>query len=82
MAVAEQSYTCKPMASKGRNVLVCPTTRLTNNYNKNNCTLNKLFGIGLPEGTSMATFVYSGYDTIIFDEILFCSVRRLARSKR
>ncbi|MFM7978711.1 MAG: hypothetical protein ACKPKO_05295, partial [Candidatus Fonsibacter sp.] len=30
----------------------------------------------------MAKFDDSGYDTIVFDEIFFCSVRHLARIKR
>ena len=30
----------------------------------------------------MAKFDDSGYDTIVFDEIFFCSVRNLARIKR
>ncbi|MFM7985148.1 MAG: hypothetical protein ACKPKO_38100 [Candidatus Fonsibacter sp.] len=30
----------------------------------------------------MAKFDGSGYDAIVFDEILFCSVRHLAKTKR
>ncbi|MFM7984884.1 MAG: hypothetical protein ACKPKO_36745, partial [Candidatus Fonsibacter sp.] len=58
------------------------TNRLANNYKENGCTLNKFFGIGLTERTKMAKFDDSVYDTIVFYEIFFCSVRRLARIKR
>ena len=78
-----KSYTCKSMESRGHKVLfVCPTNRLASNYKENGCTLNKFFGRGLAEGTKMAKFDDSGYDTIVFDEILFCSVWHLARIKR
>ncbi|MFM7988969.1 MAG: hypothetical protein ACKPKO_57615, partial [Candidatus Fonsibacter sp.] len=40
------------------------------------------FGIGLTESTKLAKFDDSGYDTIVFDEIFFCTVRNPARIKR
>ncbi len=77
-----KSYTCKSMESNGHKVLiVCPTNRLANNSNEHGCTLNKFFGIGLTERTSMANFDDSGCDTIVCDEILFCSVRHVTRIK-
>ncbi|MFM7982707.1 MAG: hypothetical protein ACKPKO_25630, partial [Candidatus Fonsibacter sp.] len=51
-------------------------------YKEHGCTINKIFGVGMTEGTNMAKFDDSGYDTIVFDEIFFCSVRNLARIKR
>ncbi|MFM7979650.1 MAG: hypothetical protein ACKPKO_10075, partial [Candidatus Fonsibacter sp.] len=59
-------------------LFVCPTYKLATNYKEHGCTINKLFGIGLTEGTNMAKFDDSGYDGIVFDEIFFCSVRNLA----
>ncbi|MFM7986614.1 MAG: hypothetical protein ACKPKO_45595 [Candidatus Fonsibacter sp.] len=61
---------------------MCPTNKLANNYKEHGCTINKFFGIGLTEGTKMAKFDDNNYDTRVFDEILFCSVRNLARIKR
>ena len=75
-------YTCKHMESKGRKVLlVCPTNRLAKDNKEHGCTLNKLFGIWLTEGANMAKLDNGGYDTVVFDEICFCSVRHLARVK-
>ncbi|MFM7978528.1 MAG: hypothetical protein ACKPKO_04365, partial [Candidatus Fonsibacter sp.] len=34
------------------------------------------------EGTNMAKFDHNGYDAIVFDELSFCSIRKLARIKR
>ncbi|MFM7983919.1 MAG: hypothetical protein ACKPKO_31800 [Candidatus Fonsibacter sp.] len=71
------------MESKGHKVLfVCPTNQMASNYKDHGCTINKFFGIGLTEDTYMAKFDDSGYYTIVFDEILFCSVRSLARINR
>ena len=78
-----KSYTCKSMETRGHKVLfVCPTNKLANNYKEHGCTINKFFGVGLTESTRLAKFDDSGYDTIVFDEIFFCSVRNLARIKR
>ncbi|MFM7986711.1 MAG: hypothetical protein ACKPKO_46090, partial [Candidatus Fonsibacter sp.] len=78
-----KSYTCKSMETRGHKVLfVCPTNKLANNYKEHGCTINRFFGIGLTESTKLAKFDDSGYDTIVFDEIFFCSVRNLARIKR
>ncbi|MFM7979273.1 MAG: hypothetical protein ACKPKO_08150, partial [Candidatus Fonsibacter sp.] len=70
-----KSYTCKSsMETRGHKVLcVCPTNKVANNYWEDGCTINKFFGVGLTEGTKMAKFDDSGYDTIVFDEIFFCS---------
>ena len=63
-------------------MFVCPTNKLASKYGKDGCTINKFFGIGLTEQTKMARFDDSPYDTIVFDEIFFSSVRKLARIKR
>ena len=56
-----KSYSCKSMETRGHKVLfVCPTNKLASNYQEHGCTINKLFGIGLTEGTKMAKFNDSG----------------------
>ena len=71
------------METRGHKVLlVCPTNKLAINYKEHGCTINQFFGVGLTEGTKMAKFDGSGYGTIVFDEIIFCSVRNLVRIKR
>ena len=76
------SYTCKSMETRGHKVpFVCPTNKLANNYKEHGCTINKFFGIGLTESTNLAKFDDSGYDTIVFDEILFCSVKEPCEDK-
>ncbi len=78
-----KSYACKQMEQRGHAVLfVCPTNKLADNYGEHGCTINRFFGIGLTEESRMARFDDSGYDTIVFDEIFFSSVRKLARIKR
>ncbi|MFM7978599.1 MAG: hypothetical protein ACKPKO_04725, partial [Candidatus Fonsibacter sp.] len=47
------------------------TNKLANNYKEHGCTINKFFGIGPTESTKLAKFDDSGYDTILFVEILF-----------
>ena len=80
---AGKGYTFKSMETRGHKVLfVCPTNKLANNYKEHGCTINKFFGNGLTEDTNIAKFDDSGYDTIVFDKICFCSVRNLARIKR
>ena len=71
------------METRGHKVLyVCPTNKLASNYGDNGCTINKFFSIGMTEQTQMAKFHDSKYDTIVFDEIFFSSIRKLARIKR
>ena len=71
------------MERRGHKVLfVCPTNRLANNYKEHGRTLNKFFGIGIADGNSMDKFYDNGYVTIVFDEILVCSVRHRARIKQ
>ena len=78
-----KSYACEEMTKRGHKVLfVCPTNKLASKYGEDGCTINKLFGIGLTEDTKIARFDDSPYDTIVFDEIFFSSVRKLARIKR
>jgi len=78
-----KSYACKQMEQRGHKVLfVCPTNKLASNYGENGCTINRFFSIGMTEESKMAKFDDSSYDTIVFDEIFFASVRKLARIKR
>jgi hypothetical protein len=78
-----KSYACESMEKRGHKVLfVCPTNKLGCKYSKNSCTINRFFGIGLSDESKMNPFDASGYDTIVFDEIFFSSVRKLARIKR
>jgi hypothetical protein len=71
------------MEHRGHKVLfVCPTNKLASNYGESGCTINRFFSIGMTEDTKMAKFDDSPFDTIVFDEIFFCSVRKLARIKR
>jgi len=75
-----KSYACEHMVKRGHKVLfVCPTNKLTCKYGQNGCTINKFFGIGLSEHTKLAKFNDTEYDTIVFDEILFCNIRMLSR---
>ena len=78
-----KSYACRHMEKRGHKVLyVCPTNKLAYNYGVDGCTINKFFGIGLTEESRLAKFDASAYDTIVFDEIFFSSIRKLARIKR
>jgi hypothetical protein len=77
-----KSFTCKSMENRGHRVLfVCPTKKLASYYGENGITLNKFFSIGMTENSKMARFDDSPYDTIVFDEIFFASIRKLARIK-
>ena len=77
-----KSYCCEAMRSRGHKVLfVCPTNKLASDYGEHGCTVNRFFGIGLTEDSKMARFDDSDYDTIVFDEILLCCVRKLSRIK-
>ena len=78
-----KSYACEEMTKRGHKVLfVCPTNKLASKYGEDGCTINRFFAIGLTEDTKMAKFDDSPYDTVVFDEIFFSSVRKLARIKR
>ena len=78
-----KSYACKQMEKRGHKVLfVCPTNKLASNYGDIGCTINRFFSIGMTEESRMAKFDDSPFDTIVFDEIFFSSVRKLARIKR
>ena len=78
-----KSYACDAMKERGHKVLfVCPTNKLASNYGDHGCTINRFFGIGLTEESKMQRFDDGPYDTVVFDEIFFSSVRKLARIKR
>ena len=78
-----KSYACKQMEQRGHKVLfVCPTNKLASNCGDNGCTINRFFSIGVTEDNKIAKFDDGSYDTIVFDEIFFSSVRKLAKIKR
>lgn len=78
-----KSYACKQMEQRGHKVLfVCPTNKLASNYGESGCTINRFFSIGMTEDSKMAKFDDSPFDTIVFDEIFFSCVRKLAKIKR
>ncbi len=78
-----KSYTCKQMEKRRHKVpFVCPTNKLASNYGDTGCTIDRFFSVGMTEDIKMAKFDGSPYDAIVFDEIFFSSIRRLARIKR
>ena len=78
-----KSYCCEHMTKMGHRVLfVCPTNVLCIKYGVNGITLNKFFGLGMTETSKMARFNDFAYDTIVFDEVFFYSVRKLGMIKR
>jgi hypothetical protein len=80
-----KSYACEHMQQRGHNVLfVCPTNVLAKKYDNDistGITINKFFSIGMTEDSKLKRFDDSLYDTIVFDEIYFHDVRKLARIK-
>ena len=63
-----KSYICKRMAELGHKVVfVCPTNRLSQEFEGEAMTVNKFFSISLGD----AYVDYSEYDVIVFDEIYF-----------
>ena len=78
-----KSYACEKMKNRGHNVLfVCPTNKLVQKYKEDGVTLNKFFSIGINPKAKMAKFDDSSYDVIVFDEIYFYDVPKLARIKK
>ena len=66
-----KSYICKRMAELGHKVVfVCPTNRLSQEFEGEAMTVNKFFGISLGDAY-VEPFDYSEYDVIVFDEIYF-----------
>jgi hypothetical protein len=83
LAGCGKSYCCEQMKRKGHKVLfVCPTNVLADKYGDDGITLNKFFSVGMTENSVLARFDDTAYDTIVFDEIFFYSVRNLSRIKR
>jgi len=80
-----KSYACEHMQQRGHNVLfVCPTNVLAKKYDNDistGITINKFFSIGMTEDSKLKRFDDSPYDTIVFDEIYFHDIRKLARIK-
>ena len=78
-----KSYACERMQQREHNVLfVCPTNVLAAKYGGNGVTINIFFSIGMTEDSKLKRFDDTPYDTIVFDEIFFHDIRKLARIKR
>ena len=78
-----KSFACEAMKERGHRVLfVCPTNKLAKKYGSDGITINKFFGIGLAEENRVKCFDHSQHDVIVFDELFFSSIRKLARTKR
>ena len=70
------------MRDLGHKVLfVCPTNELAEKYGEDGITINRFFGFGISaeDNKFMHRFNASEYDTIVFDEIFFNSVKVLTR---
>lgn len=77
-----KSYICEFMRDLGHKVLfVCPTNELAEKYGEDGITINRFFGFGISaeDNKFMHRFNASEYDTIVFDEIFFNSVKVLTR---
>ena len=82
-----KSYACEHMTKRDHNVMfVTPTNKLVQKYGVNGVTLNKFFGICINKTSddkkTMSKFDDSEYDVIVFDEIYFSCVQKLAKIKR
>ena len=80
-----KSYACEHMRNRGHNVLfVCPTHRLVQKYGSSGVTTNRCFSICIAntDTTTMKKFDDSAYDTIVFDEIYFSDIQKLAIIKK
>ena len=74
-----KSYICENFEKIGYNILfVVPTNVLVQKY-KNSITLNKFFGFGINDETTLNKFDDSEYDIIAFDEIYFSSIHTLRK---
>jgi hypothetical protein len=51
-------------------------------YKEDGITLNKFFSIGINPNAKMAKFDDSEYDVVVFDEVYFYDVPKLARIKQ
>ena len=77
-----KSYACEHMRNRGHNVLfVCPTNKLVQKYGSSGVTMNRFFSICIAntDTTKMKKFDDSGFDTIVFDEIYFSDIQKMAR---
>lgn len=77
-----KSYACEHMTKRNHNVLfVTPTNKLVQKYGVKGITLNKFFGICIDETKSMSKLNDAEFDVIVFDEIYFSCVQKLAEIK-
>ena len=76
------------MAKLNHSVLfVCPTNKLVQKYDDipgvDTVTANRFFNLTINnESNRREAFDSSGFDVIVFDEIYFCCVRKLAKIKQ
>ena len=78
-----KSYACEKMKQRGYNILfVCPTNKLVQNYKNCGVTMNKFFSMGVDLDIMMSKFDSSSYDVIVFDEIYFSCIKKLAKIKQ
>jgi hypothetical protein len=78
-----KSFAREAMKQRNHRVLfVCPTNKLAKKYGSDGITINKFIGIGLAEENRVKCVDHSQHDVIVFDEIFFSSIRKLARIKR
>ena len=79
-----KSYACEQMRNRGHNVLfVCPTNKLVQKYGSSGVTINRFFSISIKNTESkIEKFDDSAYDTIVFDEIYFSDIQKMARIKK
>ena len=73
-----KSYICEYMRELGHKVLcICPTNELADKYGKDGLTIKKFFGFGVTEEEQefMKKFNADEYDTSVFDEIFFTTLK-------
>ena len=82
-----KSFACKHLANNHKVLFVCPTNKLVQKYedacNIEAVTVNRFFNLTLDNETATREmFDSSGYDVVVFDEIYFCDIRKLAKIKQ
>ena len=74
-----KSYACEHMSRRGHKVLFeCPTNKLVHKYGVAGVTVNKLFGMSITD-EAIEKFDDSEFDVIVFDEIYFSCIQKLAK---
>jgi hypothetical protein len=74
-----KSFACEHMSKRGHKVLfVCPTNKLVQKYGVVGITVNKFFGMSMNDEV-ISKFDASEYIVIVFDEIYFSCIQKLAK---